>query len=145
MAAINNKPLNMWDVRRTHAGDVLRLGQRRVPIAQIADFHLEAVEEFNRRGLLLAGACFVGAAVVFMILVLDLGWMARFWLAVAGLGFFGTVSLVEALRQKPISYHQLRVSVHGGDEVVFTAPPGPHLDALMAVLREISLAGRTGR
>ncbi len=128
----------MWALEAGDAesgpGDVLRLGESRVRLSDIAGFNVGTAKDQDFLGLLVAAATFILGASGVIILILEIGWRSRFWLAVVFLGFFGFASLFEVLRVKALSYRQVHLHLVSGEVVTFTCPEGPHFDRLLALL-----------
>ena len=122
----------MWGIERparNGASAVLRVGAKRLAIADIRSISREVAAERDINGLIFMGAAFMFASVFFMVGVIDGGWRERFLIAAAiffGLAF---VSLTESFGIRPVRYVRLRIATASGD-VVFTTPDQADADAL---------------
>jgi hypothetical protein len=82
-----------WEVlagRGPILGPMLRLGPRAIPVSEIRGFLASADIETDKKPAFLAVGVFALIAFLFLIVVFDLGWRARF---LAGAAVFGGIAL----------------------------------------------------
>jgi hypothetical protein len=130
---LNMQPFpRMWDIEPS-GEPVLRIGQRRLKLSDIAGARREDRIEGDHWGVQLIGVLFVLAASGLITGVQYYGWRTRFLVGAAFLFALGLVSLAEAARAKMISYSRIRLETTSG-EVLFTTADGGNADALLAAL-----------
>ncbi|MEQ8826089.1 MAG: DUF6232 family protein [Filomicrobium sp.] len=117
--------------------DVLRLGSHAVRLDDIASYKLEEVVERDCEGLLINAAVFFVAGLVFLIGVLQFGWLERFLIGFVFLFILGMSSITEVLGLNRIRYMQLTVFTQQGRRVKFTSTDSRDIDRLIGFLRQI--------
>ncbi|MBU1212105.1 MAG: hypothetical protein KJ587_12625 [Alphaproteobacteria bacterium] len=118
-------------------GDVLRLGDHAVRLDDIASYKVNEVAERDVDGLMLNAAVFFVAASVFLIGVLQFGWLERFLLGFVFLTVLGVASLLEVLGLNRISYLQLTLFTRSGRMVQFTSVDPRDVGRLTGFLSQI--------
>lgn len=117
--------------------DVLRLGSHAVRLDDITSYKLEEVVKRDTEGLLINGAVFFAAAAVFLIGVLQFGWLERFLIGFVFLLILGMTSVAEVMGLNQISYLQLTVFTRQGRRVKFTSTDSRDVDRLIGFLRQV--------
>lgn len=117
--------------------DVLRLGNDAVRVEDIASYKVNEVSERDFDGLLLNAVVFFSGAAIFLIGVLQFGWLERFLIGFVFLIILGVSSLVEIARLNKISYLQLTVFTRSGRSVKFTSVDPRDIGRLTGFLSQI--------
>jgi len=117
--------------------DVLRLGDHAVRLDDIASYKVNEVAERDVDGLMLNAAVFFVAASVFLIGVLQFGWLERFLIGFVLLTVLGVASLAEVVGLNKISYLQLTVFTRSGRAVQFTSVDPRDVGRLTGFLSQI--------
>lgn len=126
----------MWDIEagHPHAGQIVRVGARRVRTSDVADLALEEVQSFPVAGLIMGGVMFLCLATVLAYLVYEGGHRTRFLAGAGFLGALGLASLVEATGLRRLSHFELHISLQGGERIVFTSTDRADIQALALTL-----------
>ncbi len=114
--------------------DRLHLGSNSVRLGEVSGFEHRYEKSNDVEGLLIAGAGFLGVAMVFLIGVMGFGFNSNFLLAFVFLAFFGCASFVEVLGVKPIGMHRILVWTHSGEEIAFCCSDDDQAERLVALL-----------
>lgn len=117
--------------------DVLRLGSHSVRLDDIASYKLEEIVERDIEGLLINAAIFFVAGSVFLIGVVQFGWLEQFLIGFVFLFILGMTSLSEVMGLNRISYLQLTVFTHGGRNVRFRSVDHRDVGRLTGFLNQI--------
>jgi hypothetical protein len=119
------------------AEDVLRLGTHAVRLDDIASYKLEQISERDGDGLLINAAVFFIAGFVFLIGVIQFGWLERFLIGFVFLLILGMSSVSEVMGLNRINYLRLTVFTHEGRKVCFTSVDHRDVGRLIGFLDEI--------
>lgn len=117
--------------------DVLRLGQQSVRLEDIASYKLEQISDRDVEGLLINGLMFFVAAVIFLVGVLQFGWLERFLIGFVFLTVLGVSSMFEVFGLNRIEYLQLTVFTHSGRKLKFSSADHRDVGRLVDFLGQI--------
>lgn len=114
----------MWGIERAATGGaLLRIGKRRLSIADVSAVAREDLAETDNLGVLVMGIAFIILAAVFDEGVVHYGWRQRFLIGAGLFGTLGVISLVEAWSTWAITFVCLRITTTSGEVVFTTADP----------------------
>ena len=114
--------------------DRLHLGSNSVRLAEVCGFEHRYEKARDVEGLMIAGAGFLGVAMVFLIGVMGFGFNTNFLLAFVFLAFFGCASFVEVLGVKATGLHRIVVWTQSGGEIEFCCSDDDQAERLVALL-----------
>ncbi len=117
--------------------DVLRLGNHAVRLEDIRSYRLEEIVERDYEGLLLNAVIFFLGASVFLIGVIQFGWLERFLIGFVFLFILGMAGLGEVMGLNTIRYMRLTVHTRAGRSVHFTNPDTRDMTRLISFLDQI--------
>lgn len=117
--------------------DILRLGNHAVRLEDIVSYKVNEVAERDMDGLLFNVAVFLLVAAVFLIGVLQFGWLERFLIGFLFLLILGISSLAEVAGLNTIRYLQLTVFTRSGRAVEFTSVDARDLGRLTGFLSQV--------
>ena len=126
-------PNRPWEIAG-RAEPMVRIGERRLRLADIRSLQLSAHEERDFLPSLFNYSVYLMVAAVFLILVVHAGWRERFLLATVFFAIVGFTSLVDVGKANPIRLYRLRLQVADGP-VDFTSSAAHEVDDLAAALR----------
>lgn len=101
----------------------IRIGARRLMLADIQSVAEERVAMRDDMGLQVAGALFLLVAIVLIHGVFVLGWLPRYLAGAVLLAVLGAGSVVEAFRCNLQRYTRVRILTAGGEILYATARP----------------------
>ena len=127
-------PNRPWEIVG-RAEPVVRIGHRRLRLADVNSFELSAHEERDFLPSLFNYSVYLIVAAIFLILVVHAGWRERFLLATIFFAIVGFTSLVDVVRANPIRLYRLRLAATAGP-VDFTSADAAEVDDLAAALRQ---------
>ena len=130
-------PNRPWEIAG-RADLVLRIGARRLRLADVGSFELSAHEERDFMASLFNYSVYLVVAAIFLILVVHAGWRERFLLATIFFAIVGFTSLVDVRKANPIRLYRLRLRAAGGP-VDFTSANPAEVDDLAAALRRAGI------
>lgn len=117
--------------------DVLRLGNHAVRLSDIRSYRLEEIAERDFEGLLLNAVIFFIGGSIFLIGVLQFGWLERFLIGFVFLFILGMAGLGEVMGLNTIRYMRLTVHTQAGRRVHFTSPDPRDMTRLVTFLDQI--------
>ncbi len=118
------------------AGDVLRLGSHAVRLDDIVSYKLEEVIERDYDGLLVNASVLLISAGVFLIGLLQFGWLERVLIGFVLLIILGMSGAAELMGLNQIRSMQLTVFTHQGRRVKFASTDSREIDRLIGFLRQ---------
>lgn len=131
------EPPRPWEIlEKDYRGSpaLLRVGSRRVALADVHDFRKEFCSEPNVDGHLMTISLFMLTAAVFVLLALLQLIRMRFLLATAIFAAIGFSGLAELRKLSRIETHRVRISLRSGDGIEFVTTIPAEAEALCAVL-----------
>ena len=114
--------------------DRLCLGRKSVRLSEITGYEHIFEEARDVEGLIIAGAGFSFAAMIFLIGVMGFGLHSNFLLAFVFMMFFGCASFVEVLGVKAIGMHRVVVWTETGHDISFCCSDDDQVERLVALL-----------
>lgn len=129
------------DERVASGEDVLRLGNHALRLDDIASYKVNEISERDMDGLLLIAAISVVAAAVFLIGVLQFGWLERFLIGFVFLVILGVATLLEVAGLNTIRYLQLTVFTRSGRSVSFASVDPRDFGRLTGFLSQVVRGG----
>lgn len=117
--------------------DVLRLGNQAVRLEDIVSYKVNEVAERGADGLLMNAAVFLLMAGLFVIGVLQFGWLERFLIGFFFLLILGISSLAEVAGLNTVRYLQLTVFTRSGRAVEFTSVDPRDVGRLTGFLSQV--------
>lgn len=130
-------PNRSWEIAG-RADPVVRIGARRLRLAEVTSFGLSAHEERDFLPSLFNYSVYLIVAAIFLILVVHAGWRERFLLATVFFAIVGFTSLVDVWKANPIRLYRLRLAAAGG-AVDFTSADPAEVDRLASALRQAGI------
>ena len=106
----------------SRGGEILRLGQQRVALSDIAGVSREDVVETDMKGKALMAFWFILAASLFVMGVVEWGWRTRFLLASFVTFAIAMTCLSEAARPARIGIVRLTIRLKTGGAISFASP-----------------------
>ncbi len=125
---------NPWDITGT-GGDVLRVGSRRLLLADVRSFQMSAHQERDVLASMLNYSAYLVVAAIFMVLVVQAGWRERFLLATIFFAVVGLTSLIDIGRATSIRLYRLSIVTNDGGNIDFVSPDPAQVDGLARALR----------
>lgn len=130
--ATPNRP---WDV----TGDgTLRIGARRLALADIQGFEATAHQERDFLASLFNYVAYLAVATVMLVLVVQAGARDRFLLVTLFFVVVGAASLLDIARTSRIGFYRLRIRTTQGP-LDFTSADAGEVDRLIAALRRAGI------
>lgn len=127
---------NPWDI--SGAGTtaaVLRIGSRRVALADIRGYELSARQERDIQGGMLNYSAYLTVAAIFMVLVVQAGWRERFLLATGFFAIVGFTSIADIVRANRIRLYRMKLMLGDGGTAEFVSADPVQVDSLVFALR----------
>lgn len=121
------------------AGDVLRIGARQLPLAEIRGFEIGVEDARDYQASLLNYSIYSMLAAVFLVLVVQAGWRERFLIATCFFALIAVSGLIDIGQANRIRLFRLRMRLVGGGTLDFVSAEAWEVEALAATLRQ---AGR---
>lgn len=136
-SSLRNHVTPMWALERVPGeagGDMLRLGERRVRLDDIAGFAAHADATSYRHGRLLAGLLFAAFAAYTLIDIIALNGQWRYMLSVAILTALSLMCLQDVYLSTESRMYRFRIVTRGGEQIAFALAEDASAAALLAVL-----------
>ncbi len=118
-------------------GELLRLGDRAVPVVEIRGFVASTEHERDGKPALVTVAVFVAAALLFLIGVADIGWRTRFLVATAVFGGIALTALNDLFWMTETGLFRVEILTTSGETIRYTTVDGAAHMRLMTVLGAI--------
>jgi hypothetical protein len=112
----------------------LRFGSQSVPLSSIQHYAPRHHQERDVDSVLTTVAVFMAVAAVLLILVVEMGWRARF---LVGAGLFASIAIaaiVDLMRTMRIELYRLEIKMADGGTAMFVTPDAAMLNAMMMAL-----------
>lgn len=115
--------------------DVLRIGDRRLPLATIRGFDLSVEDERDFLASLLSYTLYLILAAACLVLVVQAGWRDRFLIGCGFTALIAISNLIDIGRATRIRLYRLRLTCADGTITDFVSPKASEVEALSALLR----------
>lgn len=125
--------LNGFELQRN---GVLRFGRHAVPLAAVRRYAPVHHRDRDINSTLATVALFVGAASFMLILVVEMGWRARFLVATLLFTSVAVAAITDLSRTFRLNIYRLEIELDGGERVMFVTPDQVLLARMMQTIQE---------
>ena len=132
-----NRPWDITTDQVSGGSPSLRIGQRRVQVANIQGISRVATQERDFLGSLLNYSAYLIVAGIFLVLVVQAGWRERFLLATIFFAVVGVTSLIDMGLSNRIRLYRLSITTRDGQILEFTTANASEADRLLAALNSL--------